>query len=164
MPKISSGLILISAAVAVLLWLLATVMENTLVAPEPFVQPEPAGPRSEAGDDTVAPPGSMSCEEAESRLRIIVDESRSCATDADCTLFDYGYPIDCMTSVAKSEIPLLRQEYRQYDESCRHRVFFDCPTEPFVRLATCHNNRCEVELASSETLRDETLDYLRQRD
>lgn len=106
---------------------------------------------------------SMSCQETENRLRIVIDRARSCNVDDDCTLFDYGYPLDCMTSVAKSQIPLLREEYRQYDESCEYRVFYDCPTEPYVRLALCRNNRCIVELDKRDDFEDATLDRLNER-
>ena len=81
-------------------------------------------------------------------------------TDSDCTLFDFGYPIDCMTSVAKSEITDLRLEYRRYEESCDFRVYFDCPAEPMVRRAVCQQNRCSVSLETIDGLEKETLDYL----
>lgn len=100
------------------------------------------------------------CEETEDALRDRVDSARSCATDDDCTLFDFGYPIDCMTSVAKTEITDLRHKYRRYEQSCAFRVYFDCPAEPMERRAACRDNRCVVTLETVDGLKDETLDFL----
>lgn len=142
-------LIAISALVAVVLWLLATAVEYRLREPEPeppsATVPDAAEERP-ADDGEPAASGADVCQETENRLVQVVAESRYCVNDDDCTLFDYGYPIDCLTSVAKSRISLLREEYRKYDEHCEFRVFFDCPTEPYVRLPVCRNNRCAVEL------------------
>lgn len=150
MPKSSIALILLSALVAVVLWFLATALETWLRMPEPAPTAPPGAveEQPERGGDPLEPdPGE--CQETENRLVQIVEESRHCVSDDDCTLFDYGYPIDCLTSVSKSRISLLREEYRKYDESCEFRVFFDCPTEPYVRLPVCRNNRCVVELDSN---------------
>lgn len=100
------------------------------------------------------------CEAAENAMLLAVENSRYCTTDDDCTLFDYGYPIQCMTSVSMSEITALRLQYRDYEASCRFRVYYDCPTEGAARLAVCRNNQCTVELETIDSLRDETLDYL----
>lgn len=148
MQKATLVLVVLSALVAAVLWMSATLLQRNIGSAEqdaagsPFLRQPPSGPdRQETGGTTL-----LSCQETENRLAQVVDGSRHCVTDEECTLFDYGYPIDCMTSVAKDRIPLLREEYRRYDESCEHRVFFDCPTEPYVRLPVCRDNRCVVEL------------------
>lgn len=150
MPRTTAALIAISALVAVVLWLLATAVEYGLREPAP--DPPAAVPEAaEEPDRQNAEParsGAEICQETENRLVQVVADSRYCVSDDDCTLFDYGYPIDCLTSVAKSRISLLREEYRKYDEHCEFRVFFDCPTEPYVRLPVCRGNRCAVELDS----------------
>jgi hypothetical protein len=123
---------------------------------------------SERGEDAVTKPVLQpanqpvdpTCEETELSLQNRVDTSRYCMTDNDCTLFDFGYPIDCMTSVARTEITELRYAFRRYEESCDHRVYFDCPTEPMERRAVCRDNRCTVSLESIDVLEEETLDYL----
>lgn len=102
----------------------------------------------------------LSCDDTEKHLRERLDTARNCTADSDCTLFDFGYPIDCMTSVAKSEITDLRIEYRNYEESCEYRVYFDCPSEPMRRRAVCRENRCTVALEANDALEEETLDYL----
>ena len=89
-----------------------------------------------------------------------VDEARHCVVDDDCTLFDYGYPIQCMTSVSMNEITALRRQYRIYESSCRFRVYYDCPTDGAERIAVCRSNQCTVEIETIDSLRDETLDYL----
>jgi hypothetical protein len=155
----SFGLVLLSAVIAVVLWMMATAVEMHLqrnaalqrILTEPSNEPK-------TGTGKVIEPDSSSCQDIELRLRRTIDDARFCSTDDDCTLFDYGYPIDCMTSVAKSQISLLREEYSHYDEKCRYRVFYDCPTEPYVRLALCRNNRCVVELDRNDALQDSTLD------
>ena len=120
-------------------------------------------PAAPAAESPVAPgpiPPALSCEETENSLRDRIDTARYCTTDSDCTLFDFGYPIECMTSVAKLEITALRIEYRKYEQSCEFRVFFDCPAEPMERRAVCQENRCSVSLQTIDTLEDETLEYL----
>jgi hypothetical protein len=89
-----------------------------------------------------------------------VQEAQYCTTDDDCTLFDYGYPIQCLTSVAKSENTSLRLEYRNYEQSCAYRVYYDCPSGDMERQAVCNDNRCEVDLVSIDPLKDETLQHL----
>ena len=117
-----------------------------------LVQESPASPAPSAR--------AFSCKETEDVLRDHVETARYCITDSDCTLFDFGYPIDCMTSVAKSEITALRLEYRKYEQSCDFRVYFDCPAEPMERHAVCQENRCSVSLQTNDTLEEETLEFL----
>lgn len=147
MQKSTVNVLRLSVAVAVGLWLVATLGEMMLRSPPPPERPsgEAAAPGTEPRQGA-SPALPASCPAVEDNLEALVGESRDCRTDDDCTLFDYGYPIDCMTSVAKSAVPALRRAYRQYDESCEHRLFFDCPTEPFVRVAVCRSSRCTVEL------------------
>jgi hypothetical protein len=143
MQKSTITVLRLSAVVAVGLWLLATIGEMILHPPPP---PTPAPAAAREAAEAPAPAMPAACPAVEDNLEILVTESRGCRTDDDCTLFDYGYPIDCMTSVAKSAIPGLRAAYKQYDESCEHRLFYDCPTDPFVRVPVCRNQRCTVEL------------------
>ena len=120
----------------------------------------PSSSSPQGAPESVTAPQTLTCEETENALRNRVDSARSCTTDSDCTLFDFGYPIDCMTSVAKSEITSLRHEYRGYEQSCNFRVYFDCPAQPMVRRAVCKQNRCAVSLETTDGLESETLDYL----
>lgn len=131
-----------------LTWLQIGVSEPA-VAPvtEPLVSPEPS-------------PSLLPCDATENALRDRIETARYCTTDSDCTLFDFGYPIDCMTSVAKSEITMLRGEFRSYEESCDYRVYFDCPAEPMQRRAVCQENRCSVSLQTIDNLENKTLEYL----
>ena len=122
-------------------------------------EPPASTPPQTVAEPATSPP-ILTCEETENALRGRIDTARYCMTDSDCTLFDFGYPIDCMTSVAKSEITDLRLEYRRYEESCDFRVYFDCPAEPMVRRAVCQQNRCSVSLETIDGLEKETLDYL----
>lgn len=148
------------SVLAVVLWAAATMLELLLRDPPP---PPPAVVEEEPAATPVPPPAApVDCGLSEQRLVETLADSRSCSTDDDCTLFDYGYPIDCMTSVSRTAIPRLRQEFRGYDASCPHRVFFDCPTDPYVRLPVCRDNRCIVELHNSDTLQERTMETLRQ--
>jgi hypothetical protein len=106
----------------------------------------------------------LSCSQAEMALQDKVSNAQYCSRDDDCTLFDYGYPIQCLTSVAKSEITALRLEYRNYESSCAYRVYYDCPSGDMRRQATCRNNRCDVELVSIDPLQDATLQHLGIKD
>ena len=162
MNRLPYATALISIVVAVGLWLIATWLEGDSTWLKP--QPESA---STMPNDAVRPdspvqadPVVAGCEQVEDALRQKVSASQSCARDEDCTLFDFGYPIQCLTSVAKAEITALRLEYRNYGRSCPYRVYYDCPTGRMERQAVCRSNRCAVELRSNEILEEKTLDYL----
>jgi hypothetical protein len=100
-----------SVVIAFVLWFLATMLEARLeqapvdAPPNSAASPESRRDGPSAAPE-VAPP--LSCEASENGLKKTIERARACNVDDDCTLFDYGYPIDCMTSVAKSAIPLLR--------------------------------------------------------
>ncbi len=153
---------IISVVIAVALWLVATWLEEE----SRWQLAEPSrGPGMNQGQvrpDTEVRviPGTADCDRAEAALRVRIEDARYCSTDDDCTLFDYGYPIQCLTSVAKIEISSLRADFNNYEQSCQHRVFYDCPTGRMQRHAVCRSNICTVELQSNEALKDETLDYL----
>jgi len=162
MNRLPYATALISIVVAVGLWLIATWLEGDSDWLKP--QPETA---SEMTNAAVRPDSPVqtdavesSCDQVEGALRQKVSASQSCSSDDDCTLFDYGYPIECLTSVAKAEITALRFAYRNYEHSCPYRVYYDCPTGSMERRAVCRSNRCTVELQSNEILEEETLDYL----
>ena len=166
MKSSSYPTILLSTAVAVLLWLAATLLEDdarwmppvaTNTIDTSLAAPRPETPLRVNSD-------AMSCEQVEAGLVQQVDEAQYCSTNDDCTLFDYGYPIQCLTSVAKSEISALRLAYRNYENSCSYRVYYDCPSGPMERQAVCRNNRCEVDLVGNEPLTDETLQHLGIKD
>ena len=162
MKSSSNPTVLISVVLAVLLWFAATLFEEDArwlpEVPEQAFETTMASPRQDT--PVRLNTDELSCESAEANMVEMVSSAQYCATDDDCTLFDYGYPIQCMTSVAKSEISMLRLEYRRYEASCAYRVYYDCPTGPMEREAVCRNNRCEVELVTDEVLQDQTLRHL----
>ncbi len=155
-------IVALSVIVAVVLWYGATLLEGERmdsVTQSPAVAPQDFT-RQKSDSPVVGGAAALRCQEAEQRLQSLVDESRYCASDDDCTIFDFGYPIQCLTSVAKSEITNLRLEYRNYESNCEFRVYYDCPAEPMERQPVCRNHRCEVELGSLDELRDQTLQHL----
>ena len=120
-------------------------------------------PATDASSSVVKPEApAASCQATEDALRERIDQARACSTNSDCTLFDFGYPIECMTSVAKSEITALRLEFSDYEQHCEFRVYYDCPTEPMRRRAVCEQNRCTVRLQGTDALEEQTREYLRK--
>lgn len=161
MNKLPLPIALLSAVIAVVLWYVATLLEGDagLVEPEtPEVQP--AFGRTTRETPVVGGRAELDCRQAEERMQALVDDARHCEVDADCTIFDYGYPIQCLTSVARSEITAIRLEYREYEKSCEYRVYYDCPSEPLERQAVCRNNRCEVQLGTLDGLKEQTLEHI----
>jgi hypothetical protein len=158
--------VLISVIVAVVLWLTATWFEDDArwvpVTSPPAIDTTLASPRSDT--PLRINTDALSCQQVEADLIREVDSAQYCTTDDDCTLFDYGYPIQCMTSVSKSEVTALRLAYRNYEESCAYRVYYDCPSGTMERQAMCRNNRCEVDLVSNDPLQDATLQHLGIKD
>jgi len=162
MKSSSTPTVLISVVLAVVLWLAATLFEDDSrwlpQVPEETIDTSLPTPRR----DTPLKVNTdvMSCEQAEAGMVAMVDEARYCTTDDDCTLFDYGYPIQCLTSVNRAQITALRQEYRRYEARCSYRVYYDCPSGEMQREAVCRNNRCAVDLVTDELLKDQTLRHL----
>ena len=161
--KLSNGsTVLISVIAAVVLWLAATLFEDDArwlpELPEQSFDTALPTPRRDTPLRTNT--DSLSCEQAEADIVAMVERARYCVKDDDCTLFDYGYPIQCLTSVARDEITALRYEYRRYEESCSYRVYYDCPSGEMQRRAVCRDSRCEVELSTDELLKDQTLRHL----
>ncbi len=158
--------VLISVVAAVVLWLGATWLEDDARWLPPEVKNQFDSTVETPRPDTPvrADTDVLSCSQSEATLQAKVDSAQYCATDDDCTLFDYGYPIQCLTSVSKSEITALRMEYRNYENSCAYRVYYDCPSGEMERQAVCRNNRCEVELTSNDPLQDMTLQHLGIKD
>ena len=156
----------ISFFAATLLWLVATLFEDDSRWQPPSSGPAVATDMSATRSDTPVRTATdvLSCQQSEAALQASVNGARYCSTDEDCTLFDYGYPIQCMTSVSKSEITALRLQYRRYEQSCAYRVYYDCPSGEMERAPTCRNNRCEVELTTIHPLQDETLQHLGLKD
>ncbi|ANO51804.1 hypothetical protein [Woeseia oceani] len=162
MNKLPMSTTAISVLAAVILWYLATVLEDDGRWLEPAPKTEATTSFGRQIDESPLYGGAaaLRCQEAERQMQTLVDESRMCESDSDCTIFDYGYPIQCLTSVANSSITALRVKYRDYESKCEFRVYYDCPAEPLERHPVCRNNRCEVELRTLDYLRDETLQHL----
>ena len=162
MSRQSTTVTLISVILAVTLFLIASYFEDDarwqLQGSDGSTTSVSPRTRFESPLQTIS--AADNCQQAERELVRAVDGARFCRSDDDCTTFDYGYPIQCLTSVAKSEITVLRLEYRRYEASCDFRVYYDCPTGDMDRAPVCRNNQCEVALVGIDELREETMDYL----
>lgn len=154
MNRLPATSIIVSAILALTMWLFITWFQ------QPPMNPLPPGPGPLA--TTVVPDvvETPACDDVEAEMRELVQQSRACTENFDCAIFDYGYPIECLTSVAKSSIPSLRHEFRRYHASCEYRVYYDCPTGEMQRVAVCRQNRCEIDLVTIDSLEDVTLDHL----
>jgi len=162
MNKLPISVTLLSVVVAVVLWYVATLLERDrswLDTTERSTAAQAFGPKAEE-TPVLGGVAALDCQSTERELQAQVDDSRYCTTDDDCTIFDFGYPIQCMTSVSKDEITALRLEYRKYEASCAYRVYYDCPSAPAERVPVCRNSRCEVALETNEFLKRETLEHL----
>lgn len=162
MNKLPMPVLAISVVLAVVLWYVATLLEGDRYAAitAPAATPPPAFGRQQTDSPLHGGAAALRCERSEQAIQSRVDASRYCASDDDCTIFDFGYPIQCLTSVAKSEITSLRLAFEDYQKDCTFRVYYDCPAEPLEREAVCRNNRCEVELRTLDQLREMTLQHL----
>lgn len=162
MNRLPYATALISVSLALVLWLIANRFEDESrwLPVEQSAQPDLTMVQPRVDTPVQTNENAANCELAEDALRKKVAGAQNCSTDYDCTVADYGYPIQCLTSVAKSEISALRLEYRNYERNCAFRVYYDCPSGSADRQAVCRNNRCEVELVTTDLLQDETLEYL----
>lgn len=164
MKYMSSSTTSLSIAIAVVLFALATFIEGE--SPPPELPPAEATPqfiRDVRPDSAVRDGGSAeACREAEDALKQTVETARACNVDEDCTILDYGYPLQCMTSIAQSSVSAYRLQYRQYEERCEFRVYYDCPSAPMTRVPVCRDNLCEVELTRHEALKELTMQHIGQ--
>ena len=164
MNRLPLATALLSAALAVALWFIASWLQPAPHWPSPVGQTDTLEPdETPTVAHTVGAGGGLSCLAVENELRATVNRSKSCVTDTDCAILDYGYPIECLTSVARSQISSLRKEYQRYHRSCEFRVYFDCPTGEMTRRAVCRSNQCTVELVTPDSLADDTLKHLERR-
>ena len=155
MDRLPLATIAFAAVVALVLWLTVLVLESVpSEAPPNNTETRAAAEVMPHADDAVA------CADVENDLGQLVAESRSCSSNADCDLFDYGYPIQCMTAVARDRIVDLRQAFARYHDICEHRVYYDCPTGDSVRRPVCRNRQCAVDLVVPDSLQEETLEHL----
>lgn len=154
----------LSIVIAIILFAIATLIEGD--PPPPELVPEEQTPRmiTTVRQDSALrdADAAEACRRAEERVLEVVAESQYCEVDEDCTILDYGYPLQCMTSIAQSRVSAFRLEYRNYEERCEYRVYYDCPSEPLIRVPMCRNNRCEVELSRNEMLKQITMDHIGQ--
>jgi hypothetical protein len=168
MNRLPLAIAALTALLAVVLWFIATMLERKAdeqILAAHMEQQSSHSMRTESGQDgdlEVATTDS-DCTAVENDLRIVIEGSKSCRRDSDCAVFDYGYPIECMTSVARSEISSLRESFKTYHESCEYRVYYDCPTGEAQRQAVCRERQCEIELVDVDALTEETIDFLDQR-
>ncbi|MBT8130839.1 MAG: hypothetical protein KJO35_01110 [Gammaproteobacteria bacterium] len=162
MDKMPPHVVLLSVVIAVVLWYVATVMEAGRATVKPTGGEAVIQDFGRQQNESPVRGGAeaIRCQNAEQRIQSLVDQSRYCVSDNDCTIFDYGYPIQCLTSVSKTDITRLRLEYLNYEKSCEFRVYYDCPAEPHERLPVCRENRCEVKLGTLDELRDQTFQHL----
>ena len=162
MNRLPYATALISISLATVLWLIATRFEDESrwLPVEQGMQPDLTMAQPRADTPVRTNETAANCEQVEDALRKKVASAQHCSTDDDCTVADYGYPIQCLTSVAKSEISALRLEYGNYEKNCAFRVYYDCPSGAAERRAVCRNNRCEVDLVTTDLLQDKTLEYL----
>ena len=162
MKYLTSSTTSLSMVVAVVLFALASWIDGKRPAPEPDSESTTPQLIGEVREDSAVRDESVTrdCRAAERRLFDTLDASQNCSVDADCALLDYGYPIQCLTSVARAEISTLRAEYKNYEAACTYRVYYDCPSEPLEREPVCRQNRCTVELRTLDMLKDQTLEHL----
>ena len=162
MDRLPLAVTLVSIAIAFVLWFIAYSLESdSRWMPDGFNNQDQLDWMRPAVDTPVRTnEQTESCLQTEDNLRTSVEVARLCTSNSDCTLFDYGYPIQCMTSVSKSKITALRLAYRNYEQQCAYRVYYDCPTGDMDRTPVCENNLCTVKLSGNEVLTEETLDYL----
>lgn len=154
MNRLPATSIIVSAVLALTMWMFITWFQQP-----PMIQ-MPTAPTPAVTGIVPEVYEVPACDDVEAEMRKLVQNSRGCNENSDCAIFDYGYPIECLTSVAKRSIPSLRREFRRYHASCEYRVYYDCPTGDMQRIAVCRQNRCEIDLVTIDSLQDATLDYL----
>lgn len=104
-------------------------------------------------------PEEPDCSQAESDLAVMVDESRQCRVDADCTLAQFQCPFECVTSVSSTLVDELKQAEATFQASC-NRCESECPESLSKWRAACVRQHCIVLDRSHDELEEATLEYL----
>lgn len=99
------------------------------------------------------------CERAESELFAKLLQSRSCESNADCTLAYFDCPFGCITAVNQSTLDDLYKEEKAFQQKCRQCVY-SCAAPLFEWRATCVRQRCVVQDRSIRDFEKETLDLI----
>lgn len=120
------------------------------------IQQVPGTAETVAEDATVETPEEPVCPQVESELYVRIDESRSCAEDADCALASFGCPFECVAAVSKSLLDDLQRQERSFQRQC-HRCDSSCPATLDKWRAACVRQRCIALDRSIDELQEETL-------
>lgn len=148
-----TGAILASLALVLVIGLIEI---NELDYSEFAVHAVPGAVDAVTVDSPVVTQEQPDCMRAESEFSAILDESRSCTIDADCTLANFGCPFECVASVGKSLLGELQREERLFQQAC-HRCVSVCPEVPGKWRAACVRQRCIALDRSIDELQEETL-------
>ncbi|MDJ0907268.1 MAG: hypothetical protein QNI96_14705 [Woeseiaceae bacterium] len=114
---------------------------------------------SASGQPVVDAPEEPNCPQAESDFAAMVDASRQCSVDADCTLAQLQCPFECVTSVSATLVDELKQAEASFQASC-NRCESECPGNLTKWRAACVRQRCIVLDRSHDELEEATLEHL----
>ena len=104
-------------------------------------------------------PEEPDCAQAESDFAAMLDDSRQCSVNADCTLAQFQCPFECVTSVSTKLVDELKQAEATFQASC-NRCESECPVSMSKWRAACVRQRCIVLDRSHDELEEATLEHL----
>lgn len=99
------------------------------------------------------------CTQLESGFAAMLEQSRWCQVDADCSLARLECPFECVTSVSTSILDDLKRREMSFQNACR-RCESSCPQALTKWRAACVRQRCIVLDRSSDELEEATLEFI----
>ena len=104
-------------------------------------------------------PEEPDCSQVESDFAAMLDESRQCSVDADCTLAQLQCPFECVTPVNTTLVDELKQAESEFQASC-NRCESECPGSLSRWRAACVRQRSILLDRSHDELEEATLEHL----
>ena len=137
MPKrflaFSAGLATLVVAI------LFAVMASVTVTNERGIVPQPAI-KVDLGPDVSNP---LTCAAPEERAIIrLIEEARSCNTDGDCTLAEFGCPFGCVSPINVAHVERIQRKVDSYRDRC-FRCWYRCGH--LAGYPACRDQRCVYE-------------------
>lgn len=92
--------------------------------------------RASAGPRPLSP--QAQCAKSKAEIEALIEESKACSVDADCTEVAWCY--SCRTRVSTSAEARLKKRIGEHDAQCRCDIMFKCARPTPV---ACVRSRCE---------------------
>ena len=101
------------------------------------------------------------CSQMENDFAAMLEQSRSCRVDSDCSLARFECPFECVSPVSTNLLDELKREEASFQQACNW-CESTCPQTLSQWRAACVRQRCIVLDHSIDDLEEATLDLINE--